>query len=131
MTNSQGAVQTIDTHDKEKERMETPPTNSNGENELTPEEKIQLNIEKLQQKLKMEKQKQRALERKKKDQERRERNHRLIQVGAIFESHFDIIGPQEAEQIAIQFAGFIKEKKRIDPNYVLLKDRKDENNNQS
>ncbi|WP_451541594.1 hypothetical protein, partial [Streptomyces sp. NPDC003631] len=32
--------------------------------------------------------------------ERKERTRRLIQVGAIFEKYFDIVGEEEAEKVA-------------------------------
>ena len=102
---------------------ETNSEQMNTEDDLSPEQKHQLKIQKLQEKLKLEKKKLRDLEKKKNAEERKARSKRLIEVGAILESYFEIFGPEEAEQIGIQFGNFIKEKKQINPNYVLIKNR--------
>ncbi|HLU20991.1 MAG TPA: hypothetical protein VKZ77_00745 [Bacillaceae bacterium] len=46
-----------------------------------------------------------------KEQERKERTRRLIQVGAIFEKYFNIVGIEEAEKIAIGLNKTVKKHK--------------------
>lgn len=48
-----------------------------------------------------------------KEKERKERTRRLIQVGAIFENHFEIEGKEQAELIASGLAEYVKQNKNV------------------
>jgi hypothetical protein len=65
----------------------------------------------------------RELKQKLKQRERKERTKRLVQTGAIFEKYFDCHSVEEAEQIARQFADYVKEKKVTKDDYILIKNR--------
>ena len=67
-----------------------------------------LELEKKLERLKARKQ---QVESRMKEKERKERTRRLIQVGAIFEQYFDIVGPDQAEKVAFAAQDFVKEHK--------------------
>ncbi|KOO43754.1 hypothetical protein [Priestia koreensis] len=49
-----------------------------------------------------------------KEKERKERTRRLIQIGAIFEKHFEIQGEEEAEKVALYLKSvFTKNRDKI------------------
>lgn len=65
----------------------------------TEEERLR-ELEEKMEKIKNQKQ---QLESRLKEKERKARTKRLIEVGAIFESHFEFMGQEEAEKIALAF----------------------------
>lgn len=73
----------------------------------TDEERLR-ELEEQMEKIKARKQ---QLEGRLKEKERRDRTKRLIQVGAIFEKHFEIFGPEEAEKIALAFKNAVLKNK--------------------
>lgn len=60
-----------------------------------------------------------------KEKERKERTRRLIQVGAIFEKYFDIVGEEEAEQVALGFKDAVHKHKSQLKNIDVDKSKKE------
>ena len=67
-----------------------------------------LELEKKMEQLKARKQ---QVESRMKEKERKERTRRLIQVGAIFEKYFDIVGPDQAEKVAFAMREHVEKNK--------------------
>ncbi|RIW27274.1 hypothetical protein D3H55_23115 [Bacillus salacetis] len=57
--------------------------------------------------------------------ERKERTRRLIQVGAIFEKYFDIVGEDQAEQVAYGMKGAVEKHKEKLLNIDVEKSKKE------
>ncbi len=57
--------------------------------------------------------------------ERKERTRRLIQVGAIFEKYFDIIGEDQAEKVAYGMKDYVKKNKENFEKIDLEKSKKE------
>ena len=55
--------------------------------------------------------------------ERKERTRRLIQVGAVFEQYFDIIGEDQAEKVAYGLKDVVKKKKETLMNIDVEKSK--------
>ncbi|KZR60602.1 hypothetical protein [Pseudobacillus badius] len=70
----------------------------------TDEERLRELEEKMQQ---LKAQKQQVASRLK-EKERKARTKRLIEVGAIFEKHFKITGPEEAEKVALILSKYVE-----------------------
>lgn len=59
------------------------------------------------------------------EKERKERTHRLIQVGAIFEKYFDIVGEDQAEKVAYGMKGAVEKHKDKLLNIDVKKSKKE------
>jgi len=67
-----------------------------------------LELEKKMEQLKARKQ---QVESRMKEKERKERTRRLIQIGAIFEKYFDIVGEDQAEKVAFGMKEIVEKHK--------------------
>jgi len=82
-------------------------------------------LQELEEKIEKMKAKKQQIEARKKEKERKARTRRLIQVGAIFESHFDIQSEEEAEKIAKALQSYVgRNKDKILHHDVVVKEKK-------
>ena len=68
-------------------------------------------LRELEEKMEQMKAKKQQVESRLKEKERKERTRRLIQVGAIFEKYFDIVGEDQAEKIAFGMKEIVEKNK--------------------
>ena len=68
-------------------------------------------LRELEEKMEQMKAKKQQVESRLKEKERKERTRRLIQVGAIFEKYFDIVGEDQAEKVAFGMKEIVEKNK--------------------
>ena len=68
-------------------------------------------LRELDEKMEQMKAKKQQVESRLKEKERKERTRRLIQVGAIFEKYFDIVGEDQAEKVAFGMKEIVEKNK--------------------
>ena len=80
-------------------------------------------LRELEEKMEQMKAKKQQIESRLKEKERKERTRRLIQVGAIFEKYFDIVGEDQAEKIAFGMKEIVEKNKEQLLNIDLEKSK--------
>jgi hypothetical protein len=87
----------------------------------TDEERLQ----ELQEKIKEMEVRKQQVEARVKEKERKKRTRRLIQVGAIFEEYFDIVGEDQAEKVAYVMKDIVEKNKEKIMNFDVKKAKKE------
>jgi hypothetical protein len=82
-------------------------------------------LQELQEKIKKMEARKQQVEARVKEKERKERTRRLIQVGAIFEKYFDIVGEDQAEKVAYSVRAVVEKNKEKMMNIDIEKIRKE------
>lgn len=82
-------------------------------------------LQELEEKMEQMKAKKQQVESRIKQKERKERTRRLIQVGAIFEQYFGIIGENQAEKIAYGMKDVVEKHKEKLMNIDVEKSKKE------
>jgi hypothetical protein len=82
-------------------------------------------LRELEEKLEQMKARKQQVENRMKEKERKERTRRLIQVGAIFEKYFDIVGVDQAEKIAFGLKEVVEKNKEKLLNMNLEKSKEE------
>ena len=80
-------------------------------------------LRELEEKMEQIKARKQQVESRLKEKERKERTRRLIQVGAIFEKYFDIVGVDQAEKIAFGMKEIVEKNKEQLLNIDLEKSK--------
>ena len=80
-------------------------------------------LRELEEKMEQIKARKQQVESRLKEKERKERTRRLIQVGAIFEKYFDIVGVDQAEKIAFGMKKIVEKNKEQLLNIDLEKSK--------
>jgi hypothetical protein len=80
-------------------------------------------LRELEEKMEQMKARKQQVENRMKEKERKERTRRLIQVGAIFEKYFDIVGVDQAEKIAFGLKEVVEKNKEKLLNMNLEKSK--------
>jgi flagellin-specific chaperone FliS len=82
-------------------------------------------LRELEEKMEQMKARKQQVENRMKEKERKERTRRLIQVGAIFEKYFDIVGVDQAEKIAFGLKEVVEKNKEKLLNMNLEKSKEE------
>ena len=80
-------------------------------------------LRELEEKMEQIKARKQQVESRLKEKERKERTRRLIQVGAIFEKYFDIVGEDQAEKVAFGMKEIVEKNKEQLLNIDLEKSK--------
>jgi hypothetical protein len=82
-------------------------------------------LRELEEKMEQMKARKQQVENRMKEKERKERTRRLIQVGAIFEKYFDIVGVDQAEKLAFGLKEVVEKNKEKLLNMNLEKSKEE------